>query len=108
MAKESPVFQVYPIDRFELSVFKFTEPQEVGSFSFDSERNFVHDRHQLMYYVPPQDINDVSFNLKEGYDSFIQMGDNVNENLDDVLRWVSLSNATFQQEKRCERYSSFH
>lgn len=93
--KETLGFQIYPVDKFKSTFPYFREPKEVGSFSHDSERNFRHDRHQLMYYVPPQDIDDVSFDLREGYHTFIKKDDSVKDKLDDMLKWVLLNKTQF-------------
>ena len=104
---ESCGFQIYPVDKFNCKFPYFREPKEVGSFSHDADRNFQHNRSQLMYYEPPSNIEDVSFDLRDGYDIFIKKDDAVKEKLDDLLKWISLNkskfliqNQTQQQEQR--------
>lgn len=61
-----------------------------------------------MYYVPPEDIDDVSFDLREGYNTFIKKDDSVKDKLDDMLKWVLLNKTQFliqnqtKQQQGCE------
>ena len=93
-------FQIYPVDKFNCKFPYFREPKEVGSFSHDADRNFQHNRDQLMYYEPPANIEDVSFDLRDGYDIFNKKDDSVKEKLDDLLKWISLNKSKFLIENQ--------
>ena len=66
----------------------------------NADRNFQHNRDQLMYYEPPANIEDVSFDLRDGYDIFNKKDDSVKEKLDDLLKWISLNKSKFLIENQ--------
>ena len=41
-------FPLYPLDRFQVKCAPFRQPTEIGSFSYDEQRNFVMDDSQLV------------------------------------------------------------
>lgn len=82
--------------RFEGKFPYFREPAEISSFSLDIQREFHHDRSLLRLYAPPNNVNNVAFNLRDGYDIFIKRDETKKECLDELLRCILLSTEKFQ------------
>jgi len=80
-------FDVWPVSRFDGQFPNFRLPSELGSFSLDASRNYVHSRSQLRVYSPPVDKR-VAWDLSHGYSAFIQRDESKKEYLDDLLRWI--------------------
>ncbi|KAG0267511.1 hypothetical protein BG011_004545 [Mortierella polycephala] len=76
-------FQVQPLDRFKVKCAPFQQPVEIGSFSYDEERNFLMDDSQLKYYFPP-DLTKPN-NLSVNYDKYIARSMKVDEHIDAIL-----------------------
>ena len=80
----------------------FRKPVEIGSFSHNSERKFVHDKSQLKYYAPPEDLRSVHFDLTNGFETFTDKSTVLHapEMLDDLLRWVLQNTHKFSIDPR--------
>ncbi|KAF9186651.1 hypothetical protein BGZ51_001839 [Haplosporangium sp. Z 767] len=76
-------FQVQPLDRFKVKCAPFQQPVEIGSFSYDENRNFLMDDSQLKYYFPP-DLTKPN-NLSVNYDKYIMRNMKVDEHIDALL-----------------------
>ena len=88
--------RVDPVTQFSGSFPFFREPKEIGSFSHDSERKFVHTSEQLRYFAPPSNYDDVHFDLSRGYKDANLRDDSIKEYLDSLLRWILLNKNKFQ------------
>lgn|SRR6218665_15543 len=109
-------FDVWPRNRFERAFPKYDPPREIGKFSLNEQRVFVHDASQLRYFHNPEnklshqksdestsgkreDVkranektkSTLSLNLRDGYEIFIERDSNVKEHIDDLLRWILLN-----------------
>ncbi|KAF8986655.1 Dom-3 Z [Haplosporangium bisporale] len=76
-------FPVQPLDRFKVKCAPFRQPVEIGSFSYDEQRNFIMDDSQLKYYYPP-DLSKPN-NLSVNYDKYIARDPMVDEHIDALL-----------------------
>ncbi|KAG0077956.1 Dom-3 Z, partial [Podila epicladia] len=72
-----------PLDRFKVKCAPFRQPIEIGSFSYDEQRNFIMDDSQLQYYFPP-DLSKPN-NLSVNYDKYISRDLLVDEHIDALL-----------------------
>ncbi len=88
-------FEVQPISKFQGKFPFFRQPSEVGSFCYDADRIFVHDRCQLRYYVSPPNPDNTSFDLRSGYNIFIQKDETLKCYLNNLLKWVQLNREKF-------------
>lgn len=111
-------FDVWPRNRFERAFPKYEPPREIGKFSLNEQRVFVHDASQLRYLHNPEkklhhqksdestsgkteDVkkanenpkSTLSLNLRDGYQIFIERDESVKEHIDDLLRWILLNKA---------------
>jgi len=82
-------FDVWPVSRFDGQFPYFRLPSELGSFSLDACRNYVHRRSQLRVYSPPDDRS-VAWDLSHGYSAFIQRDETKKEYIDHLLQWICL------------------
>ena len=80
-------FSLHPIRQYSGVKPYFRKPVEVGSFSLDGQRSYHDDRSQLRYYVEPK-CKDFRFNLREGYDTYVEKDDDVKERLTHLLMWI--------------------
>ncbi|KAK3846263.1 MAG: RAI1 like PD-XK nuclease-domain-containing protein [Linnemannia gamsii] len=76
-------FPVHPLDRFKVKCAPFRQPIEIGSFSYDEQRNFIMDDSQLKYYFPP-DLTKPN-NLSANYEKYISRDLTVDEHIDALL-----------------------
>ncbi|XP_060587638.1 decapping and exoribonuclease protein-like isoform X2 [Ruditapes philippinarum] len=67
----------------------FKQPLEIGAFSLDISRNFDNSRNQLKFFIKPQDLQKVEFNLRKGYRKMIRKDDSKPEYIDNILRWIT-------------------
>ena len=81
---------------FEGNFPYFRQPREISSFSLDSQREFHHDRSHLRLYAPPDNLRNVSFNLRDGYNCFIKRDETKKEHLDELLKCILLNVDKFQ------------
>lgn len=96
-------FPVSPISQYDAQFPFFRKPQEIGSFSQDSSRNFKHDRSQLRYFCPPRQWVDLSYNLRDGYETYDQRDEGVKEYLDSLLRWVIQNRQLFSLQSNIKQ-----
>ncbi|KAI1309331.1 Dom-3 Z [Mortierella claussenii] len=82
-ARSESQFIVQPLDRFKVKCAPFRQPVEIGSFSYDEQRNFLMDDSQLKYYFPP-DLTKPN-NLSVNYDKYITRDLMVDEHIDALL-----------------------
>ncbi|KAG0333256.1 Dom-3 Z [Podila humilis] len=83
LAYENNQFPVQPLDRFKVPCAPFRQPIEIGSFSYDEQRNFLMDDTQLKYYYPP-DLSKPN-NLSVNYEKYISRDLMVDEHIDALL-----------------------
>ncbi|KAF9101802.1 hypothetical protein BGX29_005244 [Mortierella sp. GBA35] len=76
-------FPVQPLDRFKVNCAPFRQPIEIGSFSYDEQRNFIMDDSQLKYYFPP-DLTKPN-NLSVNYEKYVSRDCMVDEHIDALL-----------------------
>ncbi|XP_062585389.1 decapping and exoribonuclease protein-like [Saccostrea cucullata] len=76
----------------------FRQPTEIGCLSLDIKRNFHNDRSQLKCYVEPRDIESVNFDLRKGYDNFIEKDEHSEEYINDILKWICCNRQKFLLE----------
>ncbi|XP_013412716.1 decapping and exoribonuclease protein isoform X2 [Lingula anatina] len=89
------VFRVHPARRFE-GKFPFDEqPKEIGCFSLDADRFFYDDKSQLKWLHMPENVNNVNFNLRDGYKVFRKRDDSVKYYIDELLRWILVNRKKF-------------
>ncbi|OWF40092.1 decapping and exoribonuclease protein-like [Mizuhopecten yessoensis] len=88
-------FNLFPNSKYDTDFPYFRRPTEIGSFSQDSTRQFVSSRQQMKYYIPPEDPNDVCFDLKIGYKDYIRKDESKPDLLDDLLRWIISNPSVF-------------
>lgn len=111
-------FDVWPRNRFERAFPKYEPPREIGKFSLNEQRIFVHDASRLRYFYNPEKRlhhqksdgstsgkpedakkanenvkSTLSLNLRDGYKIFIERDESVKEHIDDLLRWILLNKA---------------
>ena len=82
-------FDVWPVSRFDRQFPYFRLPTELGSFSLDASRNYVHNRSHLRVYSPPSDRK-VAWDLSNGYSDFIQRDETKMEYIDHLLQWIHM------------------
>lgn len=84
------LFRVHSLERFTYLGIKcnFRKPIEVGCFSLDEMRNFQDDKSQLRYFVQPPAGKSFSYNLRAGYNTYIEKNDDVKEGLKHLLTWI--------------------
>ncbi|KAF9581824.1 Dom-3 Z [Lunasporangiospora selenospora] len=76
-------FAIVPTGRYrDKEVPRFTQPTEIGSFSYTEQRQFVMDDSQLKYYYPP-DLSQ-NHNLSAKYEEYITRA-SVDEHIDALL-----------------------
>ena len=92
---EGVQLDINPTSKYSGAFPFFRQPREIGIFCQDSERKFRHDKHQLRYLILPKNINEVRYDLGEGFGVAILRDDTVKEYLDDLLRWVVLNGQQF-------------
>lgn len=71
------------------------QPKEISVFSLDHDRQFHHDKSQLRAYAPPPNAGNVAFDLRAGYDRFIQRDETKKEHLDHLLKCILQSTDQF-------------
>ncbi|KAF9958286.1 decapping endonuclease targeting mRNA [Modicella reniformis] len=94
---------VHPLHRFKSKCAPFQQPIEIGSFSYDEERNFRMDDSQLKYYFPP-DLTKPN-NLSVNYDKYISRDLMVDEHIDALLHalvCIRDREEEQQQQQSCE------
>ena len=89
-------FKTQPLSAFDSKFPYYRQPQEIGFFSQDKNRLFSPDNSQLKRFFPAVTYHNVSFDLTNGYHSFIKRDEEVKEYLDDLLKWVVLNPKPFQ------------
>jgi hypothetical protein len=67
----------------------FKQPLEIGAFSLDISLNFDNSRNQLKFFIKPQDLQKVEFDLQKGYRNMIRKDDSKPEYIDNILRWIT-------------------
>lgn len=60
----------------------------IGHYSIDGDSQYHADLSQLKYYIPPADLNNVSFDLNENFKS-TRYHSTSHIKLNDLLRWIS-------------------
>lgn len=95
-------FSLHPIRKFNDGFCELRTPVEVGYFSLDGERKFHDDSSQLRFYNPPSSRSDLAFNLREGYESYIEKNDDVQERLTHLLTWILKHSDVFQLKNQKE------
>ena len=94
-------FHIHPIRRnFTNFQSNLRQPIEVGSFSLDGQRKYHDDRSQLRIYNPPCAMRGLSFNLRDGYDTYIEKDDEVQERLTHLLMWITKHKNVFQLKQQ--------
>ncbi|KAK9767201.1 decapping endonuclease targeting mRNA [Basidiobolus ranarum] len=78
-------FPIFPIERFNDKPAQFRQPVEIGSFSYDSERNTRMDDSELKYYYPPE----LNSSLSENYEKYIERDQSVPEHIDALLECLT-------------------
>ncbi|ORX83401.1 RAI1-domain-containing protein [Basidiobolus meristosporus CBS 931.73] len=78
-------FPLFPLERFSDKPVQFRQPVEIGSFSYDEERNTRMDDSQLKYYYPPE----VNNNLSDNYDKYIERDQSIPEHIDALLECLT-------------------
>lgn len=71
----------------------YSKPVEIGSFSYDSNRNFHPNRSELKKYKPDNLVGFFNSNyadLNAGRDKFIPKSDDYQEHLDGLIRTLQL------------------
>ncbi|KAK7788557.1 hypothetical protein R5R35_011747 [Gryllus longicercus] len=68
---------------------KFQRPIVLGSFSLDRERVYCSDLSQLKYIKAPKNPKNVKFDLNDKLSDTIEKNEEINEKLDNVLKWIS-------------------
>ena len=81
-------FNLHPIHQYSGVSPYVRKPIEVGHFSLDGKRSYHDDDSQLRYYVPPVSKR-FRFNLREGYNTYIEKDDDVKERLTHLLMWIT-------------------
>ena len=76
----------------------FRQPSEIGCFSHDNEHTFIHDPSSLKYLRLPQNIDEVAYDLKANYDTFIEK-DSSGTFLNSLLKWIQLNESKFVATK---------
>ncbi|KAG0239220.1 Histone H2A.Z [Actinomortierella wolfii] len=77
------MYPVHPLGRFTSRSVSFRQPVEIGSFSYDEQRQFVMDDSRLMYYYPPELTEE--HNLSYNYEKYIARDPMVDERIDALL-----------------------
>ncbi|GAB6029280.1 Dom-3 Z [Chamberlinius hualienensis] len=67
---------------------KFSQPKQLGTFGLEKQRQFVNDDRNIKFYKEPFDLKLVHFNLSTGHDKAIVKNEEVNEKLDNLLKWI--------------------
>ncbi|KAF9928780.1 Dom-3 Z [Linnemannia zychae] len=91
-------FPVHPLHRFKVKCATFRQPIEIGSFSYNEQREFVMDDSQLKYYFPP-DLTKPN-NLSVNYDKYISRDLMVDEHIDALLDALICIRDSAQKEQR--------
>ena len=81
-------FTLHPRRKYQGNFPHFRRPCEIGSFSLDIARNFHLNKSQLKFYHKPEDRKNVKFDLTKGYSDMKWKDENIDEKLDDILRWI--------------------
>ncbi|KAJ2613685.1 decapping endonuclease targeting mRNA [Coemansia sp. RSA 1365] len=89
-------FGVHPLSKYSLACPQFSEPRELVSFSYDSNRKACMDNRELKYYYPPQ-LNPPP-SLFCGFEKQIKRDHTRNEHIDGLLS--ALTHIRQQNEDR--------
>ena len=95
-SRRNSVFLVHPVESFSGNFPFYREPKEIGCFSQNHVRKFVHDSSQLRYIIHPKDPGHVKFDLRHGYRNRIARDEFAKDYINDLLRWVQLNFHKFQ------------
>ena len=81
---------------------RYQKPKEIGYYSVDLNRKICHDKSQLRYYINSESIkvDNVCFNLMDGYEKKIFIDFDVNELLDHILKWILEHKDSFADHPR--------
>lgn len=88
-------FTLYPTNKFNNKAPYFRKPCEVGYFSLDGDRSYHDDSSQLRHYSAPT-TKQFHFDLRKGYDSYVEKDDDVKERLTHLLMWISKHKEVFR------------
>ena len=75
--------------QFDLKLPHFRQPEEIGYFSLDINREFSISKQQLKYYIKPPDSSNVCFDLKKGYSDMVKKDESKSEKIDNLLKWIN-------------------
>jgi len=98
LSRPTDKWMVHPFNKFNGPFPHFRQPVEIGNFSHDETRQFVHDCSQLKYFSPPVNVQNAEIDLTAGYRNFIKKDDSKSEYIDDLLKWVLLNRHKFRIE----------
>ncbi|KAL8841548.1 MAG: hypothetical protein Q9176_003169 [Flavoplaca citrina] len=78
-------FDIQPVNRHSTGESaSIRRPKEIASFSYDDSHQFYLDDRSLRYYYPPT----IGADLSQGFDSFQQLDDTVDDHLDSLLKTI--------------------
>ncbi|KAH3861118.1 decapping and exoribonuclease protein-like [Dreissena polymorpha] len=75
--------------QFDLKFPHFRQPEEIGYFSLDINREFSISKQQLKYFIKPSDLNNVCFDLKKRYSDMVKKDESKSEKIDNLLKWIN-------------------
>lgn len=92
ISKPQSSFPIYPHSKYDYEFPYFSQPSEVGQFSLDQtcfgKGRIYNDSRKLKFYLPPKDARRCNFDLGKGYKQFIKKDEDIQERLDNLLKWI--------------------
>ncbi|WAR20944.1 DXO-like protein [Mya arenaria] len=77
------------IRRFDYPNSGLNQPEELGCFSLDINREFHDDNSQRKYFIKPSNYDDVRFDLTKGYEGMVKRDEFKDEQIDHLLKWIN-------------------
>lgn len=74
---------------------RITKPEVVGYFSLNGKREFLPDLSQLKYLQLPRS-NRINFNLNDGMEKVIRKPDDIDERINNLLKWILVNYSKIQ------------
>ncbi|WAR20984.1 DXO-like protein [Mya arenaria] len=77
------------IGRFDYPNSGLNQPEELGCFSLDINREFHDDTSQRKYFIKPLNYDNVRFDLTKGYEGMVKRDEFKDEQIDHLLKWIN-------------------